>query len=639
MKKTLFFLLATTMLCTTSLMAQSNNVSNSGSGNKAGAANAANSYKALIDQYSSLSPAEMMQEAKSMRQTYDMPKRCAGIYLQLKADPANATKTALAVLKTGMKPERQVVLEHASELCGSDFKAAVVKSFSKFVPAAQVDVVRWYGDNNVAEGMANITKSIQKGSKDLVLASLNAASKIGGEQALQAITSQIETQYGNEAAAALRGFNGDVSTSVVAALSSANKQTVVNMLEVADARQVHSAYSKVKELCKSSDSGISTAAQKALGGVATAENFGELCSMLEQAGSGSSAILQQSTMRAIEKEAGNKQFDLASKAMQRSQNRQLYYPIIAQSATDNAIATLQNENNSKANEAMLNLQNIKMLPILFEAAKQKQEGTERDNILSHYIDIASKAKMTPEELYIRLFMLDQLNPGKEQRNAMFAAMGQKPTVQALSYMRGYYDADGFYETIAQSVKNILRSDADLNGGKNVRVMLEIAKSVYGRKLILDSSAEADFDQVTALIDNHKDKGYSLSTEIINAGKNGFWNTTEEFEDFDMSFDWCTGGVLTVTLRSMPILILDNQRGAQIAGSSEWKHYDSLGDWNTTNIKVAGDRLTVSVNGHELFTKVLMTNPEAGQPLVKRGTVGLEVRGDQLIISHRRMRHL
>lgn len=591
----------------------------------------------IVARYSDLGPSEMAQEAKALRQSYDPDSRCAGIHLQMKADPKNAMKTALAVIRSGGSKERQTALNCGMEYCGAGFPAAVVRQFGKLSAAAQTDVVRWYGDNHVAEGTDNIVKSISKGSGELVTASLEAASKIGGGQVLSAIASQLGTQYGEAAASALCSFNGDVSSEVMSALSSGDNTTQRNALRVAGARRVHEAYGSVKELTRSADKDVSAAAYEALAGVAASENYGELCSMLEQSDAGSAAMIQKAAMNAVASESGDRQYTLAMKAMQQSSRRGLYYPLLAQSGTSEAIKTLQGEGNAAAEEALLDVENEEMLPIMLAMAKAEEQGAGRDKVLSRYTSLVGKLRMTPEERYIRLCAADGMEPGAETRNGLIAAIGKTRTVQALSFMRKYYAEKDYRDTVAVCVKDIVGSVPDFNGGKNVLVMLEMAKALYAWKMIYDAGAEAVVDDLKDIISKTSETGYSLSTDKVDAGKNGFWNIKKDFGDLDWSFDWCTEGVLTVTLRSVPVFKLDNQRGVQLVGGGEWKPYKSLGEWNTVNIKVAGDRLSVSVNGHDLLDRVPMTDAATGQAVSAKGFIGLEVLGDQLIVRDRRLR--
>jgi len=603
------------------------------------ATSATDAYITALNRLSATDVGAVVKGAKALQKSENTSLRCAGLRLQMQADNANATKAALKALKGDCSQLRNTALDCGKEYCGDGFASSVMGAYGRLSDAAKLDVVRWCGDNHVAESVDNITMSMSSTNVELATAAIEAASKIGGEKALQAIIAQLGTQNSDAAKTALLSFNGEINSVITQTLSSADKKKVSDALQVASTRRIHEAYGKVVALTKDSDKAVSDAAYDALGGVATAENFGDLCSMLNKSHSDATAKLQQATLKSVQSETQERQYELAVKAMQQADNRSLYYPLLAQAGTSEAIKTLQSEKNAAADNALLTIDNIEMLPIMLDMAKAKAVGGERDAVLSRYIALVTKSQMTAEERYVRLSMADDLNPGAEVRNRIITAMGQTRTLQALSFIRKYYDAAAHNYASAEGVKEIIGHVDDLNGGKNVRALLEVAKAVYEAKAIDDADAGYAVDNIKGLIAKTKTDGYIMSTEQTNMGKNGFWNMKEQFENFNLSFDWATEGVLTVTLRSMPILIMDNSRGVQMVGSTEWKAYESMGEWNTADVKVVDDRLFVTVNGHKLIENAVMKNPEKGKSLNVSGFIGFGVQGESLSVRYTRIRKL
>lgn len=603
------------------------------------ATHAANAYATLLDRMAGTNKEEARKGAKAFMASGNTAMRCAGLRLWLKTEGENGTKTVVRTLGENNAQMRNTALDCGAEFCGKGVFKAVSNAFRKLPQKAQVDVVRWYGDNHAAEGIGNITRAIDKGKGELLAEAIKAASKIGGEKALEALIGQLGKTNGADAAKALMSFNGNINAGITQALSSKNRNVVMNALPIASARHIHEAYDKVIELAQSDDKELGAKAYDALGGVATAGNFADLCALLNQSGGADMTKIQKAAMEAIKTESGDKQYEMVEKAMNASRTPERYYPLMAQAGTGKAIELLKNEHNDEATKAMLSVDNTDMLPVLAELAKAEEPGEKRDKILSRYLTLADKAQVNPTERYLLLSAGDELHPTESLRNRFISSIGKTHTLQSLSYMRKYYDTPAHIDAVAERVKETVAQNSDLNGGKNVTAMLHIAKSAYADKQIEDADAGYAVDQIKGLMEKTADTGYVMSTEQTKMGKRGFWTIKDKFENFNLSFDWKTKDFLTVKLRSMPILTFDNSKGVKIAGSDEWKTYKSMGDWNTADIKVVDDRMSVTVNGHEIFVNTVMNNPEKDQSLNATGHIGFCGGSDSLTVRYTRIRKL
>ena len=110
------------------------------------------------------------------------------------------------------------------------------------------------------------------------------------------------------------------------------------------------------------------------------------------------------------------------------------------------------------------------------------------------------------------------------------------------------------------------------------------------------------------------------TEVTRMEKRGFWVIHDQLADFNLAFDWLSEGTLTLSLRSMPVLMFNKEKGLKLAGDSKWHKYDTIGDWSTANISVYGDNITVSVNGQKLIDGAKLVATESGDPINKQGYI-------------------
>lgn len=123
-------------------------------------------------------------------------------------------------------------------------------------------------------------------------------------------------------------------------------------------------------------------------------------------------------------------------------------------------------------------------------------------------------------------------------------------------------------------------------------------------------------------------------------RRGYWKMKEKLENFNLSFDWKSGDDLEVSLRDMSVLTFDREKGVRLYGESQqWHPYSDVGEWNSADIKVVDDRVYVSVNGKELITNAVLTNPKEGKSLNNAGGIGFQAGNDSLIVRYTRIRKL
>lgn len=252
------------------------------------------------------------------------------------------------------------------------------------------------------------------------------------------------------------------------------------------------------------------------------------------------------------------------------------------------------------------------------ALAAKREGEARDAVLARYVVLAEQTDLASGERYLALRAADELNPSDDLRRKIIVALGTTRTVQALAYIRQYYDSRTMADAAGVAVWDIVCHNPDANGGRYVRNMLTASKQAYVRHYEEQGSGDA-IDDLFATIDECAEQGYSFSTTVTNMGKRGFWNMYDELKDFALAFDWKTDGTLVVNLRSMPILTLDSTMGARLAGGKEWKKFGDAAPWRTCIVHVEGDKVSVCVNGHDVFTNERLANPE-GKTVNASGTI-------------------
>lgn len=251
----------------------------------------------------------------------------------------------------------------------------------------------------------------------------------------------------------------------------------------------------------------------------------------------------------------------------------------------------------------------------------RRDGSARDGVLARFLALTERLDITGGERYLLLREADALNPCDDLRRKIIVDLGTTHLVQALAYIRRYYDSRTMGDAAAVAVADIVGNNPRVNGGKHVYNMLNAAKYALACHYDEQGVGKAIDNVLAALQDCRLDCGYDLSaTSVTRMGKNGFWKMYDELTDFDMSFDWKAEGELVVALRSMPVLTLDGKQGARLVGDANWHKFDNVADWCTANIRVHGNKVSVSVNGKHLFSDAKLVNPQSGADTNPSGMV-------------------
>ena len=241
-----------------------------------------------------------------------------------------------------------------------------------------------------------------------------------------------------------------------------------------------------------------------------------------------------------------------------------------------------------------------------------RDGKARDAVMARYITLLGQLNLNPAMRYLLLREADALNPCDDIRRKIIIDLGKTRLVQALAYIRKYYDSRTMGDATAVAVADILGNNPYANGGKHAYNMLNAAKYSLACHYDEEGAGEAIDRVLNALDECRLDCGYNLAmARSTSMGKNGFWKMTEDLADFDMAFDWKAPGKIVVCLHSMPVLTLSRTQGARIEGDAAWHRFATEGEWCTANIRVHGGKVSVSINGEHVMSDVCLVNPDRG----------------------------
>ena len=545
-----------------------------------------------------------------------------------KSDDAQLRNTALE-LGAGM-----------TDAAASDFAAQVCKAYPKLTTEAKTDVIRWLGNCHDSNNIATVLGALTSGNNTIATAAIEAAGKIGGTQALNALIEQLDGPRASAAKAALTTFNespssngesqkGAFAEGVLAALKKKGSEASPNLVALAGERRIQAAYEPLTALIDNDK--LHATAAKSLTAVVTEDKYPDL--------------------------------------LQRFQAYPAdYYGLMAQRASrediSNLVAASGNAETKKvARQALLNVANPDVVEPLMDIAKS--DVSDRDGMLQRALTLIQGANWPSLQKYQLYKQALEMRPSAKITNNYLSALSSLNNEPALNLAAKYMDVKANDLAAAYTVTNLIEKNEPLQRGSHIREMLLKAQNIFKShsenadagyavdqvntilpKIIDDPNAATD--KVTTLSEEEAKAGFELLFDGTNLdkwqgnktdyvpidgaiyvsahyGAEGNLYTTKKYSDFVFRFEFCfvrpgiNNGVgirtkegVDAAYDGMEIQILDHDdpiykglREYQVHGSvygiipaKRIKH-KPLGEWNYEEIRAEGDHITVTLNGEVL----------------------------------------
>ena len=308
-----------------------------------------------------------------------------------------------------------------------------------------------------------MTGAMKSSDSVLACAAIEAAAKIGGKEALQALIDQLSGAYSKQANKALLTFKGNIKEGITNALSNSDSSIVIQALKLASTRHMYSTYAKVKELMHSNNAMISDAAYEALKGVSTPEKFGEICGLLNASQEDKVAKIQEGAKNAIASLSASKQYEAIKAQMDKSPKPSRYYPLLAQASNSQAIKLLLSEyekdnTDLTAYKSLLSVNNPSIVPSLYRIASK--ESNKKDEILSRCIDLIKTSSDNQEQKYLLYRQAMGLKPSVKIQNKLLNALGNTKSLQALMFVGKYLSKNETSSAAANAVKNLIAKNSN-----------------------------------------------------------------------------------------------------------------------------------------------------------------------------------
>ena len=582
--------------------------------------------------------------------------RGAALEVIVLAEGKKAQPLVLAALKDSHRDYRVNALRLSENFADDAWYASVAKILkTKGDKEVKADVLNWLGTNHVKSQIDAVVANMSSTNDEIALAAIAAAGKIGGETALEALLAQLKGKNVSAATKALLAFNGKINEGIVKALD-ADKATQIKALDIASTRSIESASDKIFAMLGNSDAEISAAAYKALAGVVEPTDFSRLSELIEQEDGKHTAEIQQALKNALISLPADKQFAIVMPFVNKSANPSLYYPVLAQVGSTEAIAEIMKGYNGnykqEALASLLTVDNATMVDILYNIALKDQANAQA--ALARYTHLVSKSANTPVRKYQLYRKALEIATDTKVQNSLLNLLGGTNTYQALLLADKYMANAATAETAAQAVRSIASKNVGNFGGEPVRKALEKAIEVF--KKVGDADAGYAIDDIKGILQKLPETAYvpvfgnetwsavalnpvekaSMKAKKIKKAEalaaetaSKVWKATDtgmvyvggeaatmgsgkNYENFELMFEWKGEGKAGFGVRSIPQIDLGGERSGTLSGNLNDKFTskvvdNTVGEWNTVYVKVMNDRVTVQVNGIETASNVILEN--------------------------------
>ena len=445
------------------------------------------------------------------------------------AAPDKALKTLEKALKDNDKEYRNAALRFASDYANSEMYTKLVKRLPKMKPFVKTDILNWLGYEALQSPeknslIKNIQVSLDVPGKQVLLEQLQstdpevktaaawALQRIGDTSVISNLAGLLRSDKAEEVALGqqtLAAFSGNITDAVTRAIAQGSNAGKIAGLQLLAGRKANLGLGTVIQQTKSDNAEVRKAAYTALKSVVEAQNFTNMCGMLEEADAAYVPDMQQAVIATIATLPAAEQVQTVTQRMNQSAGKSyLYYTVLATTGDAKALETIKNN---------LNAANATVRDAAFDALLQWKDqraceellricgtasGDQFQKALQRYVTLASDEALTGENRLILLREAMQVAKTDDQRNNILKQIEKTGTFQALMLASKYLDNRALQQAAASAVMNIAIGHPEFNGA-NVRSLLEKTAQVLNnsdadyqrqniRKFLEDNPAETGF---------------------------------------------------------------------------------------------------------------------------------------------------
>lgn len=594
--------------------------------------------------------------------------KSAGALAQMKNSPLKAMKTLSAALKSDDVEFRNSVLNDAASIAGKDAVAALAQTmYPKLAEGAKADVINWIGSNKIHNAAPLVISAITNGG-DLASTAIAAAGKLGGEDCLQAIASQLSGPSSAAALAALKSFKGDIQDAVGAAfdkelstVSAGGKDysSMMNIVNLISSRKLSGLAPRMYALAQSSDSKLALFGQTALSSVVGAADADKLSGLLDASTGDAEVLYRNALQSSLKTLSSQEQFEKVSGMIASAKNPSRFFSALACSGADNAVDLLRKSFDETGDKAAFNalcgIRNYKAADQLLAIAKGNPDLADR--AVESFTSLVSDFEKDADVKCGKYAQALSIAKSADIKSMILNQVAALPTMKSFLLAGKFLDDAAVKMTAADAVRKIASATKEELDYSTLKTSLGKAAKAYTERGLADDEyavkeiekilGEAEPSPISELTAEEKKQGFEMlfdGTNLdkwqgdkegyipmngtiyvsANYGSTGNLYTLKEYRNFVYRFEFCflrpgvNNGVGIRTPMGVDAAyegmcecqILDHDADIYASWLKEYQVHGSvygvipakrlvhkpLGEWSTEEIRVEGDRITVTVNG-------------------------------------------
>lgn len=574
--------------------------------------------------------------------------------LSVKASLANQVQTQTAALKilVDLQGNRSTpLLIEAARNSNAQYRDAALKFAAPYINPTttlswtrellrgnadeKVAIIKMLGDNKVAAALPSVIKQLNSTDKNVVIASVTAAGKIGQDKAIGNLLPVMRSGDAAEIDAvqnALLIMKGPTVVNKVAnALPDMPADAKVALINVLAARGAHSKIDIVTPLLNSKDANVRAAAFAAMKQLAGPDNLNHLFIMLAAPSSPTETSDIQSAIISVLEQEKDKSGQSAKVLEQMSnapaEKKPLYFNILASIGDKKSLAAISSAyskgddaTKQAAVTALSQWTDVSAAPELYLISKETNDAALKNQALRGYVAAISRSNYPADEKIIYLRDAMEVAQTVPQKKLILAEAANNKTFPALVFISKYLDDPQLQGDAADEVSNIAVSDKYFYGNEVkawLNKSLQLKKGgdsdyekVAIRKFIAEMPADAGLtpifnnkdltgwkglvgnpitrskmDAVTLAKEQHKadsimNKGWYVKDGILNfSGDGENLCTIKQYRNFELYVDWKIekDGDAGIYLRGSPqVQIWDTSRvnvGAQVGSGGLYNNQE------------------------------------------------------------------
>jgi HEAT repeat protein len=483
----------------------------------------------------------------------------------------------------------------------------------------------------------------------------------------------------------------NVST-IAAALPQASPRHQVILLDILKERRATDQFNAVSAMANSRDTAVSRAAYVALANVSTGKNVGQLLSLLERE-KNSPVLLQNAIVSSIDAESSPLILEAYEKSKLKLLPVLPYVKDkSALTKVERAFFEGSNEEKSVAFTALSNWQNHEAARTLLRIRRDASLTEYHPRALAAFINQVSRSSWPDEQKLLMLREGMNLASTDREKISIIRAAGSLRTFLALVFVSGYLEDAKLSSAASRAAMQIALPTSDAKPGLTGSAVRTILQGMLDKLTGNDSQYERidiqtyldqmpytkgfepifngkDLSGWQGLVDDPIKRSKMSKEELARrqaeannklkeswsvkdgaiwfSGEGGNLCTVKPYGDFEMVVDWKISrhGDSGIYLRGSPqVQIWDTSRadvGAQVGSGGLYNNQKNrstplvvadnpVGEWNTFNIRMVGDKVTVHLNGVLVVDNVVMENYwDRSLPIFPQEAIELQAHGTEL----------